>query len=132
MTTDKERMIEEITAEWGIRYGMLDFFAEIDPESLKGAYGQITSDSTEVGLIDRKTRRFLIITAMIAEHAEAHHLQVNMRAGVDSGATAEEMLEVINILEPWVGYVARNKALEAWRQTFRPDIPTINRVIEAK
>ena len=132
MTTDKERMLAEITSQWGIRYGMLDFFAEIDPEALKGAYGQITSDSTEVGLLDRKTKRFLIITAMIGQKAEVHHLQVNMRAAVDAGTTAEEMLEVINILEPWVGFVARNMAMEAWRATFRPDIPTINRVIEAK
>ena len=56
MATDKERVLAEITSQWGIRYGMP---------------------------------------------------------------------EVINTLQPWVGMVARNKALEAWRTTFRPDLPTI-------
>ena len=131
MSTENEGMLEEITAQWGARYGLLDFFAEVDVDALKVVHGQVMSDTT-VALLDRKTRRFLIITAMIGQQAEAYHLQANMRGAIAAGATKEELLELINILEPWVGYVSRNKALEAWRQTFRPDILTINRVIEAK
>jgi alkylhydroperoxidase/carboxymuconolactone decarboxylase family protein YurZ len=131
LSAETEKLLAEITAVWGIRYGLLDFFAEVDLDALKVVHGQVMSD-TDVTLLDRKTRRFLIISAMIGQQAEANHLQANMRGAIAAGSTKEDLLELINILQPWVGYVSRNKSLEAWRQTFRPDIPTINRVIEAK
>ena len=132
MATEKERVLEETTRLRGFRHGLHDFLAEIDLESAKRVNEQVAHDRAKPSPVDWKTRRLLIIGALIDQKAEAHQLQANMRAAVDSGATKEELLEVINILEPWVGNVARNMALEAWHLTFRPDLPTINRVIEAK
>ena len=38
----------------------------------------------------------------------------------------------VNLVGDWIGHVARIRALEAWRIYFRPDLPTIDRVIELR
>jgi hypothetical protein len=53
-----------------------------------------------------------------------------MHAATKAGATPEEILELIELIGSWTGSVARIHGLEAWRATFRPDIPTIERVVE--
>ena len=40
-------------------------------------------------------------------------------------------MEALNLLGRWIG-IRRVLGLEAWRATFRPDIPTIDRVVELK
>jgi hypothetical protein len=39
-------------------------------------------------------------------------------------------MEVLDLVGGWTGSVNKAKGLEAWRTTFRPDIPTIDRVVE--
>ena len=40
-------------------------------------------------------------------------------------------MEALNLVGNWIG-IHRVLGLEAWRATFRPDIPTIDRVVELK
>ena len=62
----------------------------------------------------------------------ASHLQIHMHAAHKAGATPEEIMEVLNLVGGWTGNVHKMKGLEAWRATFRPDIPTIDRVVELR
>ena len=118
MSVETEKLLAEITAVWGIRYGLLDFFAEVDLDALKVVHGQVMSD-TDVTLLDRKTRRFLIISAMIGQQAEANHLQANMRGAIAAGSTKEDLLELINILQT-VGRVRGPRKQVPWRPGVRP------------
>ena len=47
-------------------------------------------------------------------------------------ATPEEILALLNLVGNWIGSVAKMVGLEAWRATFRPDLPTIVRVVELR
>jgi len=132
MTTEKDRVLEETTRIRGFRYGLHDFLAETDLEALKRVNRQVASDYIKESLLDRKTKELLIIVACIAEKDEVPHLQVHMHAAANAGASQEEILEAINLVGGWVGSVARARGLEAWRATFRPDLPTIERVVELK
>jgi len=40
-------------------------------------------------------------------------------------------MEALNFVGSWIG-VRLLLGLEAWRATFRPDLPTIDRVVELK
>ena len=60
------------------------------------------------------------------------HLQIHMHAAHQAGATPEESMEVLDLVGGWTGSVNKAKSLEAWRATFRPDIPTIDRVVELR
>ena len=55
-----------------------------------------------------------------------------MHAANKAGATAEELMELLNLIGGWTGALAQFKGIEAWRATFRPDIPTIERVVELR
>jgi hypothetical protein len=61
---------------------------------------------------------------------EISHPQIHLHAAVKAGAIKEELWAAIQLIGDWVGSVARAKGLEAWRATFRPDLPTIERVVE--
>ena len=53
-----------------------------------------------------------------------------MHAAQKAGVTPDEILELIELLGGWIGNVAKINGLEAWRATFRPDLPAIQRVVE--
>ena len=54
-----------------------------------------------------------------------------MHAAHKAGATPEEIMEALKLGGGWVG-IRKAVGLEAWRATFRPDIPTIDRVVELR
>ena len=54
-----------------------------------------------------------------------------MHAAQKAGATSEEIMEALNFVGSWIG-IRRLFGLEAWRATFRPDLPMINRVVDLK
>jgi hypothetical protein len=84
MATPKEAELERVTRLRGFRYGIHDFFAELDVNALK------------------------------------------------AGASPEEIMEALELIGSWTGTVNRTKGLEAWRAVFRPDLPTIDRVVELR
>src|SRR5262249_45445296 len=45
-------------------------------------------------------------------------------------ATEPEIYQVIDNVGGWAGGAARQNGMEAWRLVFRPDLPTIERVVE--
>ena len=132
MTTEKERVLEETTRLRGFRYGLHDFLAEIDLEQLKKINEFVASEYVKESLLDRKTKELLAIVVCIAEMDNAEHLRIHMHAANKAGASKEEILEAIFLVGRWVGHVARARGLEGWRATFRPDIPSIERVAELR
>lgn len=125
--------LERTTRMRGFRYGLHDFVAAVGgAEALKrhnnNTQGHYLSDAK----IDRKTKELLIIVACMARHDLVSHLQIHMHAARQAGASPEEIMESINLVSGWTGNVVKIIGLEAWRATFRPDIPTIDRVVELR
>lgn len=132
MPTDKDKELERVTRLRGFRYGLHDFLAEVDLDALKNVNDHVEAEYVNKSLLDRKTKELLILATCIAQKDEVPHLQIHMHAAVKAGATAEEIWEAINLIGGWAGSVARAKGLEAWRATFRPELPTIERVVELR
>lgn len=132
MSTDKETELERVTRLRGFRFGLHDFLAELDVEALKKVNDEVEANYLNESLLDRKTKELLIVAACIAEGDWVSHIQIHMHAANKAGASPEEIMEAINLIGGWTGSVNRAKGLEAWRATFRPDIPTIDRVVELR
>ena len=132
MTTRKERELERVTRLRGFRYGLHDFLAELDLNALKAVNDHVEATYLKEGLLDRKTKELLIIAACVAQGDLVSHVQIHMHAAHKAGATTEEIMEVLDLIGGWIGSVNKAKGLEAWRATFRPDIPTIDRVVELR
>ena len=132
MPVDKEAELSRVTNLRGFRYGLHDFLAEVDPDFLKAVNDTVETQYINTQTLDRKTKEIAIIVACISQVDLASHLQIPLHAAEQAGATGEEILSVINLVGDWIGHVARIRALEAWRIYFRPDLPTIDRVIELR
>ena len=133
MSSDVERELERTTALRGFRYGLHDFVALYKgAEALKSHNDNTEANYLKEGLIDRKTKELAIVVACISSNDLVSHIQLHMHAANKAGASPEEIMAVIDLVGGWIGNVAKIKALEAWRATFRPDIPTIDRVVELR
>ncbi len=132
MTTEKESELERVTRLRGFRYGLHDFLAELDVNALKAVNDNVEANYlNESSLLDRKTKELLIIIACVAQGDMVSHIQIHMHDANKAGASPEEILEALNLVRNWVG-IRGVIGLEAWRATFRPDIPTIDRVVELR
>ena len=133
MPTDIEKELERTTRLRGFRYGLHDFEALLwGAEYLKKHNDHTEANYLRKGLLDRKAKEMAIIVACMAQKDLVSHLQLHMHAAHKAGATPEEILELIELVGGWIGNVAKIGGLEAWRATFRPDIPTIDRVVELR
>ena len=132
MTTEKEAELERVTRLRGFRYGLHDFLAEVDLEALKAVNDHVEATYIGTSELDRKTKELSILVACIAQQDLVSHMQIHMHAANKAGSSPEEIMEVIDLIAGWVGNIAKINALEAWRATFRPDIPTIDRVVELR
>ena len=132
MTTEKEAELERVTRLRGFRYGLHDFLAELDLEALKAVNDHVEATYIGTSELDRKTKELSILVACIAQQDLVSHMQIHMHAANKAGCSPEEIMEVIDLVAGWVGNIAKINALEAWRATFRPDIPTIDRVVELR
>jgi len=133
MAPDLERELERTTALRGFRYGLHDFVAAVGgAEALKRHNDNTQATYLKQGLIDRKTKELLIIVACVASGDLVSHIQLHMHAAHKAGATPEEIMEVLDLVGGWTGSVHKAKGLEAWRATFRPDLPPIDRVVELR
>jgi alkylhydroperoxidase/carboxymuconolactone decarboxylase family protein YurZ len=132
MTPEQERELERTTALRGFRYGLHDFLAEVDLEGLTRTNDKVEAEYVKPSLLDRKSKELMILAACIAMTDEVTHLQIHFHAAAREGATPEELYEAIGLIGNWISLPARVRALEAWRATFRPELPTIDRVIELR
>jgi len=132
VTTGKEEELERTTRLRGFRYGLHDFLAELDLNALKAVNDHVEANYVNESLLDRRTKELLIMVACVAQGDLVSHLQIHMHAAHKAGATPEEIMEVLDLVGGWTGSVNKAKGLEAWRATFRPDIPTIDRVVELR
>ncbi len=130
MTADKKTELARVTKLRGFRYGLHDFLAELDVDALKAVNDHVETEYVRPSLLDRKTKELLIMVGCMTVGDLITHLQIHMHAANKAGASKEEIMELINLVGGWNGNVAKIKALEAWRALFRPDIPTIDRVVE--
>ena len=133
MPVDLEQELKRTTELRGFRYGLHDFVAQVKgADALRQHNDVIEANYLKKGSIDRKTKELAIVVACVALKDSAAHLRCHMHAAQNAGATPGEMLELIELVGHWTDSVARINGLEAWLAAFRPDVPSIDRVVELK
>ena len=134
MPTEQEKQaeLERVVELRGFRYGLHDFYAEYDLEALKAVNQHVADSYINTTTLDRKTKELALVVACVARQDLVSHLQIHMHAANKAGASPEEIMAVLDLIGGWIGNVAKINGLEAWRATFRPDIPTIDRVVELR
>jgi alkylhydroperoxidase/carboxymuconolactone decarboxylase family protein YurZ len=133
MATELEQELERGTALRGFRHGLHDFVAQVDGlEALKQHNEGRKNGYLKQSLIDRKTKELLMVVAIMAQGGLVSHIQIHMHAAFKAGASPEEIREAIDLVGFNMGATTKMRGIEAWRATFRPDVPTIDRVVELR
>ena len=126
-----EQELERTTRIRGFRFGLHDFLAGAwGVEALRAHNDDHRSYSKKPeGIIDLKNRELLKVAAQSVAGSPIPLIQCHMHAAHKAGASPEEVWEVLELVAGSMGGRGAY-AMEAWRLTFRPDLPTILRVVE--
>lgn len=113
---EKQAYIDGMAQRRGYVLGYHKALAEADFETLKAADDLVGAVYTRPRLLDRKTKELLFCATLTAMRAGKGHLQSHIRAAMQHGASAQEVLEAIEITLPEAGVVAFQAGFEAWRE----------------
>jgi alkylhydroperoxidase/carboxymuconolactone decarboxylase family protein YurZ len=132
-STDIERELERLTQLRGFRHGLHEFHAQMNgAEWLKKHNDQFEAKFLKENPLDRKTKELALIVACVCLKASVSQIQLHMHTAHKCGATPEEILALMYLLTGAAGSIIKIRGFEAWRATFRPDIPTLYRVVELR
>ncbi len=86
-----------------------------DMDVLKAANGLVNAAYLRPRTLDRKTKELLFVLSLTVLRAEAHHIASHIRVAMEHGASAQEVLEAIEIALPEAGVVAFQHGFDVWR-----------------
>lgn len=113
---EKQAYIDDMARRRGYVLGYHKGMAEADFDTLKAADQLVGAVYTRPRLLDRKTKELLFCATLTVMRAGKGHLQSHIRAAMQHGASAQEVLEAIEIALPEAGVVAFQAGFEAWRE----------------
>ncbi len=118
MATQEERQayIDDMARRRGYVLSYHKGMAQADFEVLKAADALIAAVYTAPRHLERKTKELLFCATLTVMRAGKGQLQSHIRAALQHGASAEEVLEAIEIALPEAGVVAFQAGFEAWRE----------------
>ena len=125
--TELQQELERTADIRGFRYGLHEFVAAVGGvEALREHNETVNYDKPS--LIDRRHQELLRIAIQCTDGSPLQIIQCHMHAAQRAGSSPEEVMEVVKM----VSGSGRQRGFEAWRLTFRPDLPTIERVVELR
>jgi 4-carboxymuconolactone decarboxylase len=83
---------------------------------LQAADGLVHAAYLKERTLDRRTKELLFVLSLTVLRAERHHIASHIRTALKAGATAQEVLEAIEIALPEAGVVAFQHGFDVWRE----------------
>ena len=117
-SADRQKAQEYVDDMVRSRGYVLDYhrvMAAHDMDVLKAANGLVTAAYLRPRTLDRKTKELLFVLSLTVLRAEAHHIASHIRVAMEHGASAQEVLEAIEIALPEAGVVAFQHGFQVWR-----------------
>ena len=113
---EKQAYIDEMVRRRGYVLDYHKVMVNQDLPVLKAADALVSAAYLKQRLLDRKTKELIFIVSLTVLRAEKPHITSHIRAALKAGATAEEILEAIEISLPEAGVVAFQWGVDAWRE----------------
>ena len=113
---EQQAYIDEMARRRGYVLPYHKALVAADFDVLRAFDNVVAAVYTSARQLDRKTKELLFCATLTALRAGKGQLQSHMRAALDHGATATEVLEAIEITLPEAGIVAFQAGFEAWRE----------------
>ena len=114
MTDARQEYVDDMFRRRGYLLDYHRLMAAQDLEVLKAADGLVSAAYLEQRSLDRKTKELLFVLSLTVLRSERHHIASHIRLAMESGATAQEVLEAIEIALPEAGVVAFQHGFDVW------------------
>ena len=111
----KQQYIDEMVAKRGYVLDYHKVLTKQDFDFMKAANDLIEVAYLSDRVLDRKTKELIFVATLTAMRASQNHIKSHVRVALEAGATAEEILQAIQIVFPEAGVVAFQEGLEAWQ-----------------
>jgi 4-carboxymuconolactone decarboxylase len=113
---EQQAYLDNMVRERGYVLDYHKVMAAQDFDVLRASNALIEATYLRQRRLDRKTKELLFIATLTSMRAGKGHIQSHIRAALDLGVSAEEILEAIEISLPEAGVVAFQAGFEAWRE----------------
>ncbi|MGH8869224.1 MAG: carboxymuconolactone decarboxylase family protein [Actinomycetes bacterium] len=121
MSEDAQEYVDTMARERGYVLDYHKVMAKHDFDVLQAANGLISATYLQQRRLDRRTKELLFVLSLTVLRAGKGHIASHIRAALDHGASAEEVLEAIELALPEAGVVAFQAGFEAWREVVGAD-----------
>jgi predicted amidohydrolase/alkylhydroperoxidase/carboxymuconolactone decarboxylase family protein YurZ len=119
---DGDQLLAEIERRRGYVLDAHRMLADADPAFLARYDEFLEATFLQERLLDRRTKEFVYVAALMALGTPRSHLETHMKAAVANGGTPREVLQVIEQVLAPAGVPRFLEALEAFKAAF-PDFP---------
>lgn len=113
---EKQAYIDDMARRRGYVLAYHKALAAADFDVLKAADQLVAAAYTTPRLLDRKTKELLFCATLTVMRAPKAQLQSHIHAAMTHGASAQEVLEAIEIALPEAGVVAFQEGFAAWSE----------------
>jgi 4-carboxymuconolactone decarboxylase len=111
---DGQELLAEIEAKRGYVLEMHKVLAAADPDFLRSYEAFMEAAYLGERSLDRRTKELVYVAVLAALGSSQAHQLAHMRAALAAGATAGELLEVLEQVLPPAGVPRFMEAVEAW------------------
>jgi 4-carboxymuconolactone decarboxylase len=115
-TDTRQAYIDQMARKRGYVLDYHKIMARQDWDVLVAANRLVEAAYLRPRLLDAKTKELLFILSLVVMRGSKAHIQSHIKVALEVGATAEEILEAIEIALPEAGVVAFQHGLEAWAE----------------
>lgn len=120
---EQQAYIDDMVKRRGYVLDYHKIMAKNDLDFMKAADGAVRAAYLEQRLLDRKTKELIFVVSLTVLGSAKEHIQSHIRAALEHDASAEEVLEAIELSFPEAGVVAFQRGVEAWAEVV--DAPRI-------
>jgi alkylhydroperoxidase/carboxymuconolactone decarboxylase family protein YurZ len=125
MTAEDEGggLLDSVRAARGYVLPLHSVLAEADPAVLEAYEGMMRALYHADRRLDAATKELVYVCVLVALGAAEEHVRAHMERAQREGASAEDVLEALELLVPAAGVARASAGFDVWRRTFAADRP---------
>ena len=118
MPDDEAKDLGALQRARGYTLPLHHVLSEHDPDALSAYEGMMRALYLSDRRLDGRTKELIYVAVLIAFAASEEHIRAHMERARREGATAEDVLEAIELLVPAAGVARASVGFEIWRKVF--------------
>jgi 4-carboxymuconolactone decarboxylase len=113
---EQQAYIDEMVRKRGYVLDYHKVLTKYDFDVMRATDNLVNAAYLQPRRLDRKVKELIFIVSLTVMRSEKNHIQSHIRAALQLGVSAEEILEALEMALPEAGVVAFQTGFAAWRE----------------